>query len=553
MFNAQKTVLAIAPALAQLLPRYEQSTAWLDEAVAQTNHFVVPVPLVGAFSSGKSSLLNAYLGTPYFATSLDPETAVPAEIEFAEQESIHGCLRNGRRIPLTHDALRDNAVQELTDGGWVHLRTPAPRLAAVPHLRLVDLPGWDSGLKEHEQAIDGYAARSLAYVVVVSADEGNLRSSIRNALLELKVHQRPVAVVISKSDKKAPEDVQAVADTVVREVTQAIGKAPVGVAIASARKREVEAFASVLATLEGNAEALYVESVGQPLATQLLGFHSYLQTRISAANWSGDDIAARLAQQARELEAFDRKFRQETDMFDRRAMAAADRIVQQVSAALAANADALAAQVCAGANVSGQLGSIIRLAVTQGYHELFLPELKRYCTDVEHALPEHIVAGMRMPDGPAGGLFDDLGSLATLAPVVLPLLTMIPVIGPIIAPAMKFILPLISVVTGGAMRNALEAQRREAVMLKLVNEVFRDAAARTREGIIPPLRKMVEEAKTAIEKTVAQQRDIQVKALEQARADQSRQQAEFEAVREQLRADATTTRAMLKDLGVNVD
>ena len=103
---------------------------------------------------------------------------------------------------------------------------PIPQLAGLSHLRLVDMPGWDSGIQAHSVAIDNYASRSLAYGVVVSADEGNLRDSIRKALKELAVRDIPVFAIVSKADKKPPEDVDAVVEQVKQEITHTMGKPP---------------------------------------------------------------------------------------------------------------------------------------------------------------------------------------------------------------------------------------------------------------------------------------------------------------------------------------
>ena len=50
----------------------------------EARHFTIRVPLIGKFSSGKSTLLNTVLGERTLAASVDPQTALPAEITWAE-------------------------------------------------------------------------------------------------------------------------------------------------------------------------------------------------------------------------------------------------------------------------------------------------------------------------------------------------------------------------------------------------------------------------------------------------------------------------------------
>ena len=46
----------------------------------------IKIPFVGDFSSGKSSLLNAYIGSDLLPTNILPETAVAYELYYAEDE-----------------------------------------------------------------------------------------------------------------------------------------------------------------------------------------------------------------------------------------------------------------------------------------------------------------------------------------------------------------------------------------------------------------------------------------------------------------------------------
>ena len=50
----------------------------------QMEHFKVFVPLIGRFSAGKSALIN--LGQEICKEDISPQTALPAEISYAEEE-----------------------------------------------------------------------------------------------------------------------------------------------------------------------------------------------------------------------------------------------------------------------------------------------------------------------------------------------------------------------------------------------------------------------------------------------------------------------------------
>ena len=86
MFRQQINLLQALPVVREIMSRYPswktQDSGWLDAAEAQARHFMVPVPLVGAFSAGKSSLINAVVG------SWIGVIAFPSD--FMQQSSVSG-------------------------------------------------------------------------------------------------------------------------------------------------------------------------------------------------------------------------------------------------------------------------------------------------------------------------------------------------------------------------------------------------------------------------------------------------------------------------------
>ncbi|BCU08303.1 dynamin family protein [Allochromatium tepidum] len=57
----------------------------------------------GAFSAGKSSLINALVGQRLMVTEVDPTTALPAYLFADDADAIHALNLHGLRVPLTDD------------------------------------------------------------------------------------------------------------------------------------------------------------------------------------------------------------------------------------------------------------------------------------------------------------------------------------------------------------------------------------------------------------------------------------------------------------------
>ena len=70
-----------------LYKKYNMPMERITEEIDSLDKFQVTTPLIGEFSTGKSSLINAMLGNDYLGINLLPETSVPAEICYGDKES----------------------------------------------------------------------------------------------------------------------------------------------------------------------------------------------------------------------------------------------------------------------------------------------------------------------------------------------------------------------------------------------------------------------------------------------------------------------------------
>lgn len=270
------------------------------------SHFQIRVPLIGASSSGKSSLINALIGEPQLlSTARAPETAVPTELHPATERCFVGHASDGSTRIFTEDDVRGNQLSGLQPKGWLEINLPNEQLAKRPHLVLVDLPRWGSGVGAHERVIDDYTSRSLAYCVVVSVEDGTLCQSLRSALQELAGKKdTPIIVIFTKTDGHPTQDISAVSRQVVAEITKLMGREPFSIATTSARKNNVGGFASALDALESQSEQVFESAVVGAYGRELV--HAQQQLQFLSDNDSKDakriqvDIDA-LAQQMHAL------------------------------------------------------------------------------------------------------------------------------------------------------------------------------------------------------------------------------------------------------------
>jgi GTP-binding protein EngB required for normal cell division len=551
MFRQQKIILESVPALRDVLSRYTwqgEPAHWLALAEDSARQFIVTLPLVGAFSSGKSSILNALLGEPLFSVNIDPETAVPAEVTYGVSESLTGCLPDGRRIPLDREAVRENRLDALHHGGWVEAVLPIPRLAHFSHLRLVDMPGWDSGIEAHSAAIDNYVARSLAYAIVVSAEEGNLRESLRKALKELAVHQMPVLAIISKADKKLPEEVAAVVAQVEREIAGSMGRPPFKAIQVSARKKDVGELLAALAELESQAEPLFAQNTAAPFAQRLHSLHRHLDTLLNSDDLDSEKIKAECERQQAEMHAFESRLNEETTQLDARVQPVLGRILQQLEARLRSQLDSLVSQAINGSDLQGSIGSTVRLAVEEGMRDEFNPEIERYLHRVAEGLPSHFspeVSFNLSLNSPLNSSENGPLIATPLAKLILPAL---PSLGPYAPIILGVVFLLEQLFRNKSQQKVEEARQRENVRQKMLNEIIPSTAAQVKNILQPQLHQHIQQAKQNIADSVRAQQASQQAALDELHSQLEKGQAAFALACTQYRSDQAFLQTLITQL-----
>ena len=173
-----------------------------NELVAQLNKdSFIKVPFVGDFNYGKSSLINAMLGIDLLPTNILPETAVSYEIHFSVQEKLE--VWEDDRIVQTTGLSQIKSLQ-LSPNNLVRLYINNPFIQGLyeRNIVLVDMPGIDSGIEAHNNAILHYIQDGTYFVLLTDAEGGTLRQTAINFIDEVKKYGANVAIVISKIDKK---------------------------------------------------------------------------------------------------------------------------------------------------------------------------------------------------------------------------------------------------------------------------------------------------------------------------------------------------------------
>jgi hypothetical protein len=164
------------------------------------------VPVIGAFSSGKSSLINSCLGTKVLPVAITPETSLATELHYSPDEFIEAVKDDGTVTRYKVEEIRA-LTEDAANYSYARLYLNNSRLQEIEPLILVDMPGFDSPLDSHNKAIMEYIARGCHYIVLSSVEEGTVTASLRRRLREIDGMGRGFSFFLSKTDLRPKESI----------------------------------------------------------------------------------------------------------------------------------------------------------------------------------------------------------------------------------------------------------------------------------------------------------------------------------------------------------
>lgn len=174
----------------------------------------VIVGIGGAFSAGKSSFLNGILGRKILSVEIDPTTSIPTYLIHGEHQKIKAVLKNAQQQDLSLEqfkSLTHHAEQELYELtkniDLILLNQPEQQWS---HLAFLDTPGYSNHEDIEQGMCDAHIAKvqlndAQCLIWLISADQGVISQSDIEFLKIIR-SDIPKLVVISRADKKSPND-----------------------------------------------------------------------------------------------------------------------------------------------------------------------------------------------------------------------------------------------------------------------------------------------------------------------------------------------------------
>ena len=472
----------------------------------------VNTPVVGNFSTGKSSMINAVIGKPLLGVEITPETAVPTEIYYGDNkvyEYDKGEIveRSIEEIPLK------GLTIQTTD--LVKIEFDNEFLKEIKTVNIVDLPGFDTNFELHNRAIDQYLPNSLAYLLVVSSDEPVLKESISEFLKELKVYNMPVYVVITKCSRLDDDELAECKDLLKKLVGKIVERDDVKVACVDSYGRvNVDELKDILREIQSQTGRIFVNKYSKALKQSSMLAEVYLMERIDKACLSASRLEEEEEKIKRKMDDISIEIEKEKQNFDRQAKVCINTIKERIQSDLDGTIPTISAMIENGTDITEKINSVVRRSVRIGINTEFEPKLKKY---VEH-ISEMIT--IEFPENEL--IVDNLGNVLKANVVDEVTKTALPVI----LAGVGFVLNPIGAVIGGILgvtfdilHNVKSNKKKEKEIDKATKAIVAEVSKQTATSIENEITKYIEKINGRIEQDVLKKKAVLEKSLSDIRID----------------------------------
>ena len=305
--------------------------------------FKFRVPLVGVFSSGKSSFVNALLGENLLPADITPETSFPTEIVYGNVKNFVACDldrsislevseenvidNNWSKLLLEQNANKNNndATEEINEeetksnirpNFLLKIKHSSDNIKKLEKIRLLDIPGIDSSHADHDRVISQNIKEAIAYIIVVSVDEGTIKNSLQMIIKELAANQVPCAVLITKTDKHENSKIDQVVFHINKEFVRLIGLEPVFIAPISVRKKQIDSAIEGIQTLDSLAGYTYQKKIISPFCIRLKEIYQFISNSLDYSQLELRDIESKIGEIDESMESSEKVVESAIEKFE---------------------------------------------------------------------------------------------------------------------------------------------------------------------------------------------------------------------------------------------
>lgn len=211
MINKQKSYIEFSNKAINIAKNTEclnDKVKELTELATSIENQELLVPVIGGFSSGKSSLINSFLGSNVLGVAITPQTAIATELRYSQDEKIEAIKDDGNIDKFTVNELKkiEDSAQKYN---YIKLYLNNQKLKEIEPIVLVDMPGFNAPIATHNKAINRYIPSGVYFIALLSgADEKTLTNTFITELNGIHTRQKDFQLCISKTNLIPQSDIE---------------------------------------------------------------------------------------------------------------------------------------------------------------------------------------------------------------------------------------------------------------------------------------------------------------------------------------------------------
>ncbi len=491
------------------------------------------VPVVGGFSAGKSTALNAFLGESVLSVAITPETALATELRYTQGESYaEGVRENGeaQRLSLAEFGELKNRASEFS---FARLYLNNEKLKAIAPLVLVDMPGFDSPLDAHNKAIQGYLKKGVFFIVLESVERGAVEASTQANIKTFTSLKRDFVFCLSKTDAQPPAQVESIRASIASTLKASFGYTKSVFLLDDGDKTLDEVISQI------ESEKIFERLYKDDLKFDFESTKSSIQTKISTLQASKVDIKEALDEIENTIASIDTVRQNLAREQNDRAQIVADATLKAVLNALSGSINSLAqAAMSSQETMNRQINQIVQATLTSEFakqaqsqiqdiievYKIELNDLKLASFNIDERWLENVLSFISNAlEGIVIGVKDNSGLIDTLANGA-------QVIMAALAVKFKFLKP-IAVIAGEVVRfiaGLFGAGEKEIDKAGLEAQIL----SSVQSGLKPELEKHAKEQISTLQENIAIALEasfkVKSKEIQAAQQEKEKESAELE-------------------------
>lgn len=270
------------------------------EERAQNPSAQLILPLIGEFSAGKTSLINALTDSKVLEIASLPTTATLYQIIFGAPENKAVALSaEGEEVELQLDALKNDELKKYPTVTLFDTSTKVPQ-----DIIFVDTPGLSSPDPKHREVLTSILPRVDAILLTVDANQAVTRSLI-DFVKSMRLAEKPIYLILNKIDTKSSSELQDLKRGIARDVDLPIDS----LVCASAYTNNISELQQLLTKIQAEKTQI-IAKVDALRTKELIGELRSFIAEVLRSSSSPKELKEAVRAQERELERLQSNIRQ---------------------------------------------------------------------------------------------------------------------------------------------------------------------------------------------------------------------------------------------------